>query len=86
MNASPKLLHVSPEQCSLASAVEITGCYYLRLSVDDRPGNWQRLQCLSNHEISLATVSQTPQGKFPASLILQLMKQMNILWPKPLLP
>ena len=72
MNASPKLLHVSPEQCSLASAVEITGCYYLRLSVDDRPGQLAKVaECLSNHEISLATVSQTPQGEnSPASLIL----------------
>ena len=67
-----KLLHVSPTECEPASAIEIKGCYYLRLSVDDRPGQLAKVaECLSNHEISLATVSQTPKGDHsPASLIL----------------
>ena len=67
-----KLLHVSPEECKLAPAVEIKGCYYLRLSVDDRPGQLAHVaETLADHQISLATVSQSPQGEdAPASLIL----------------
>jgi len=72
MQSKGKLLHVSPTQCEPASAIEIKGGYYLRLSVDDRPGQLAKVaECLSDHEISLATVSQTPQGDHsPASLIL----------------
>ena len=72
MNTPAKLLHVSPEECSPAQAIEITGSYYLRLSVDDRPGQLAQVaDTLATHEISLATVSQTPKGgNQPASLIL----------------
>ena len=57
---------------SAVTAVEITGAYYLRLTVDDRPGQLAKVaESLADHEISLATVSQTPQGNdSPASLIL----------------
>jgi len=72
INSSVKLLHVSPDQCKPAPAVEVTGCYYLRLSVDDRPGQLSKVaECLAEHAISLATVSQTPHGNnSPATLIL----------------
>ncbi|MEC8043501.1 MAG: homoserine dehydrogenase [Verrucomicrobiota bacterium] len=67
-----KLLHVAPEECSPASAVEIKGRYYLRLSVDDKPGQLAKVaECLSEHEVSLETVSQKPKGENSlASLIL----------------
>ena len=72
INSSVKLLHVSQYQCKPAPAVEVTGCYYLRLSVDDRPGQLSKVaECLAEHAISLATVSQTPHGNnSPATLIL----------------
>ena len=69
---SVKLLHVAPDECSPASAVEIKGRYYLRLSVDDKPGQLAKVaECLSEHEVSLETVSQKPKGENSlASLIL----------------
>ena len=72
ISSSTKLLHVSPDECQPSPAVEITGAYYLRLTVDDRPGQLAKVaESLADHEISLATVSQTPQGNdSPASLIL----------------
>ena len=72
ISSSSKLLHVSPGVCKLAPAVEVEGCYYLRLSVDDRPGQLAKVaECLADHEVSLATVSQSPpkKGEF-ASIIL----------------
>ncbi len=72
LSSMPKLLHVSPEECSLASPQEIAGRFYLRLSVDDRPGQLAKVaECLAERGISLATVSQTPhENNQPASLIL----------------
>lgn len=72
INTPSKLLHVSPEVCELAPAVEVKGCYYLRLSVDDRPGQLAKVaECLADHEVSLATVSQNPRdGSELASIIL----------------
>jgi homoserine dehydrogenase len=72
ISSMPKLLHVSPEVCAPASADEIDGRFYLRLLVDDRPGQLAKVaECLADMGISLATVSQTPhQNSLPASLIL----------------
>ncbi len=68
----PKLLHVTPDECALAPAREVTGSFYLRLTVDDRPGQLARVaETLSDHEVSLATVSQVlMEGRTAASLIL----------------
>ena len=63
MNSYSKLIHVAPEECKLAQAIEICGCYYLRLSVVDKPGQLAKVaECLAEHEVSLATVSQSPKG------------------------
>lgn len=72
ISSMPKLLHVSHEVCAPASADEIDGRFYLRLLVDDRPGQLAKVaECLADMGISLATVSQTPhQNSLPASLIL----------------
>ena len=72
ISSSPKLRHVSPEECSPASPEEVEGRFYLRLSVDDRPGQLAKVaECMADHGISLATVSQTPhENDQPASLIL----------------
>ena len=72
MSAMPKLLHVSSEKCEPASPEEIQGRFYLRLLVDDRPGQLAKVaECLAECDISLATVSQTPhENNQPASLIL----------------
>ena len=72
MTSQPKLLHVTPNECTAASAKEVLGRFYLRLSVDDRPGQLAKVaECLAVHEVSLATVSQTPQGEdSSASIIL----------------
>ena len=42
MISQPKLLHVTPDECTAATASEIYGCFYLRLQVDDRPVNLRR--------------------------------------------
>ena len=56
----PKLLHVTPDECAPAPSREIAGCFYLRLLVDDRPGQLAKVaESLALHEVSLATVSQT---------------------------
>lgn len=72
ISSLPKLVHVSPEQCLPASPEEIFGRFYLRLAVDDRPGQLAKVaECLADRGISLATVSQTPhENEQPASLIL----------------
>ena len=72
MTSQPKLLHVTPDECTAATAREVFGRFYLRLYVDDRPGQLAKIaECLSEHEVSLATVSQTPQGEdCSASIIL----------------
>ena len=72
MTSQPKLLHVTPDECTAATAREVFGRFYLRLCVDDRPGQLAKIaECLSEHEVSLATVSQTPQGEdSSASIIL----------------
>jgi homoserine dehydrogenase len=68
----PKLLHVTPNECKPAPLKEISGSFYLRLSVDDRPGQLAKVaECLAEHEISLATVTQVPDNsKKSASVIL----------------
>jgi homoserine dehydrogenase len=64
MTSQPKLLHVTPDECTAAKASEVLGRFYLRLYVDDRPGQLAKIaECLAEHEVSLATVSQTPQGE-----------------------
>lgn len=72
ISSMPKLVHVSPTQCSPASPEEIHGRFYLRLLVDDRPGQLAKVaDCMAELGISLATVSQTPhENNKPASLIL----------------
>ena len=72
ITSMPKLLHVSPSQCSPASPKEIHGRFYLRLLVDDRPGQLAKVaESMAELGISLATVSQTPhENNEPASLIL----------------
>jgi homoserine dehydrogenase len=72
ISARSKLVHVSPKECLPAQAIEIKGCYYLRLSVYDKPGQLAKVaECLSTHGVSLATVSQSPQGENElASIIL----------------
>ena len=72
MTSQPKLLHVTPDECTAATAREVLGRFYLRLHVDDRPGQLAKIaECLSENEVSLATVSQTPQGNdSSASIIL----------------
>lgn len=60
-SSPPKLLHVTPDECKPAPSKEISGCFYLRLSVDDRPGQLAKVaEKLAEHDVSLATVSQTP--------------------------
>lgn len=72
ISSMPKLLHVAADQCQPAAPEEITGRFYLRLAVDDRPGQLAKVaDCLADRGISLATVSQTPhENEEPASLIL----------------
>ena len=67
-----KLKHVSPEECKPAKAVEIEGSFYLRLTVEDRPGQLAKVaECLAEHDVSLATVSQSPKNdSSTASIIL----------------
>lgn len=71
-SSPPKLLHVTPDECAPAPSREIAGCFYLRLLVDDRPGQLAKVaESLALHEVSLATVSQTPgDNSSSASIIL----------------
>ena len=71
MNSQPKLLHVTPDECTAATAREICGCFYLRLRVDDRPGQLAKIaECLAEREVSLATVSQTPKDEDTSAQII----------------
>jgi homoserine dehydrogenase len=72
ISAGIKLRHVSPEECKPAKPVEIGGSFYIRLTVDDKPGQLAKVaDCLAEHQVSLATVSQSPQSGSPtASIIL----------------
>jgi homoserine dehydrogenase len=74
----PKLLHVTPDECKPAPSQEISGCFYLRLSVDDRPGKLAKVaENLAVHGISLATVSQTPDEKSESASIILTTHQTN---------
>ena len=67
----PKLLHVTPDECKPAPSKEISGCFYLRLSVDDRPGQLAKVaENLAEHDVSLATVSQTPDDHAQSASII----------------
>ena len=67
----PKLLHVTPDECELAPCKQISGCFYLRLSVDDRPGQLAKVaENLSEHGVSLATVSQVPDDDSQSASII----------------
>lgn len=78
ISASSKLVHVSPNECLPAQAIEIEGCYYLRLSVYDKPGQLAKVaECLADHEVSLATVSQSPQGENELASIILTTHQTN---------
>ena len=71
MISQPKLLHVTPDECTAATASEIYGCFYLRLQVDDRPGQLAKIaECLAEREVSLATVSQTPKDEDTSAQII----------------
>tara|TARA_B100000674_G_scaffold115601_1_gene86876 strand:- start:3512 stop:4834 length:1323 start_codon:yes stop_codon:yes gene_type:complete len=72
MTSLPKLMHVTPDECKAATSSEVRGRFYLRLHVDDRPGQLAKIaECLADSEVSLATVSQTPKGEdSSASIIL----------------
>ncbi len=71
MISQPKLLHVTPDECTAATASEIYGCFYLRLRVDDRPGQLAKIaECLAEREVSLATVSQTPKDEDTSAQII----------------
>ena len=67
-----RLLHVTPNQCAPAPASEVNGSFYLRLTVDDRPGQLALVaEALSDESVSIATVSQTlKECRSAASLIL----------------
>ena len=68
----PRLRHVTPDECAPASAREVTGSYYLRLTVNDQPGQLAKVaETLSDEEVSIATVSQSlKECRSVASLIL----------------
>ena len=60
-SSPPKLLHVTPNECQPCTFERNFGCFYLRLSVDDRQGSLAKVaENLAEHGVSLATVSQTP--------------------------
>ena len=51
--------------------MEIQGSFYLRLTVEDRPGQLAKVaDCLAEHEVSLATVSQRPKSKSATSTVI----------------
>ena len=57
---------------TIAGLDEIEGCFYLRLSVEDKPGVLASVtEILASSGISISTVEQTPgEGEGPASRIL----------------
>ena len=74
----PKLLHVTPDECKASPSQEISGRFYLRLSVDDRPGQLAKVaESLAVHGISLATVSQTPNDNLESASIILTTHQTN---------
>lgn len=74
----PKLLHVTPDECKPAPSQEISGRFYLRLSVDDRPGQLAKVaENLAVHQVSLATVSQTPDDLDQSASIILTTHQTN---------
>ena len=74
----PKLLHVTPDECEASPSQEISGRFYLRLSVDDRPGQLAKVaENLAVHGISLATVSQTPNDNLESASIILTTHQTN---------
>ena len=78
ISGASKLTHVSPEECKPAKAVEIEGSFYLRLTVEDRPGQLAKVaDCLAEHEVSLATVSQSPRNKTSTASIILTTHQTN---------
>ena len=71
ISGAVKLRHVTPNECKPAKAVEIQGSFYLRLTVEDRPGQLAKVaDCLAEHEVSLATVSQRPKNKSATSTVI----------------
>ena len=44
MTSLPKLMHVTPDECTAATSSEVRGRFYLRLHVDDRPGQLAKTQ------------------------------------------
>ncbi len=56
----PKLLHTHEGVCRLASPSEVEGSFYLRLTVEDKPGQLARVaDTLADQEVSIATVLQS---------------------------
>ncbi len=56
----PKLRHTSEGACRLAVPSEVEGAFYLRLTVEDKPGQLARVaDTLADQEVSIATVLQT---------------------------
>ena len=56
----PKLRHTSEGICRLAAPSEVEGSFYLRLTVEDKPGQLARVaDTLADQEVSIATVLQT---------------------------
>ena len=56
----PRLRHTSEGDCRLAAPSEIEGAFYLRLTVEDKPGQLARVaDTLADQEVSIATVLQT---------------------------
>jgi len=74
----PKLLHVTPDECEVSPSQKISGRFYLRFSVDDRPGQLAKVaESLAVHGISLATVSQTPNDNLESASIILTTHQTN---------
>lgn len=55
-----KLRHTSEGICRLAAPSEVEGAFYLRLTVEDKPGQLARVaDTLADQDVSIATVLQT---------------------------
>lgn len=56
----PRLRHTSEGICRLAAPSEVEGSFYLRLTVEDKPGQLARVaDTLADEQVSIATVLQT---------------------------
>ena len=68
----PKLRHTSEGICRLAAPSEVEGAFYLRLTVEDKPGQLALVaDTLADQEVSIATVLQTGiPARSAASIIL----------------